>query len=111
METRTFFGLTEAPCSFTREESESAIFGDVDTRLVKSVRSILLVTHQCRELTLSVQSLAHSRIDQFPLVLIGSDFPQLIVPTEPVRMGPRGGPGTRKHDYGFRPAPPDLPLH
>lgn len=27
-----------------------------------------------------------------PLVLIGSDFPQLIIPTEPVRMGPKGGP-------------------
>ncbi len=39
VETRTFFGLAEAPSSVTLEECESANCGDVDTRSIKSVKS------------------------------------------------------------------------
>lgn len=37
VESRTFFGMTEAPSFVTQEMNEIANFGDVDTRLVKSM--------------------------------------------------------------------------
>lgn len=46
----------------------------------------MMIQSPSRELLLQPFSKAAS------LVLIGSDFPQLIVPTEPVQMGPKGGP-------------------
>ncbi|XP_022540035.2 uncharacterized protein LOC111195821 [Astyanax mexicanus] len=40
-----------------------------------------------------LQGLPLSPIDRVhPVVLIGSDFPHLLVPTQPVRIGPPGGP-------------------
>ncbi|XP_048030334.1 uncharacterized protein LOC125279307 [Megalobrama amblycephala] len=46
---------------------------------------------------LPLQSIDHAR----PLLLIGSDYPQLITPVEPVRLGPPGGPAAVKTRLGW----------
>lgn len=46
---------------------------------------------------LPLQSIDHAR----PLLLIGSDYPQLITPVEPVHLGPPGGPAAVKTNLGW----------
>ncbi len=46
---------------------------------------------------LPLQSIDHAR----PLLLIGSDYPQLITPVQPVRLGPPGGPAAVKTRLGW----------
>nr|XP_055052534.1 uncharacterized protein LOC129438043 [Misgurnus anguillicaudatus] len=51
----------------------------------------------CHLRDLPLQPIEHAR----PLLLIGSDYPQLITPVEPVRLGPPGGPAAVKTRLGW----------
>ncbi|CAI5690178.1 unnamed protein product [Oreochromis niloticus] len=46
-----------------------------------------------------------------PLLLIGSDHPQLITPTEAIRLGPPGGPAAMRTRLGTLQGPPALSDH